>query len=86
MPIKGLNQAASLQAKASLQRLKFNVVGGAVGCGLMSSSAVRKYPIGLINARLAAQPVDPQGQGGQYFLCEETLGIYNIIKQDFLKN
>lgn len=66
-PIKGLNQAASLQATARPERLKFNVGGGAIGCGLVSSSAVRKYPVGLISGRLAARPGDPQGQGGTIF-------------------
>lgn len=52
MPIKGLNQAASLQATAEPERLKLNVIGGAVGCGRASPSVVRKYPIGLIHGRL----------------------------------
>lgn len=38
MPIKGLNQAAALQARLTLERLKSDVIGGTVGCGLASPS------------------------------------------------
>lgn len=80
MLIKGLNQAASPQATAELllwhSRMWPRI-----------SVHIRKYPIGLIKGLMEGWHPDPStpGQGDNIFLCEGSFGIYDIIKQGFLK-